>query len=177
MRLRFRTARPDDVREVASLHVASWRDAYRGILDDDFLDGALPDFAARQWEAVLAQPQRSATVVLAMLGTDSAGFVAILRKGAVAYVDSLHVRPGMRGAGIGRALLAFAARRMRHRGCASAELVVFAANPGAIRFYTALGASIGPEEPSPSFGPGVPQHRCTWPDIGALISACGLPER
>lgn len=177
MRLRMRTAKPGDMAEVAALHLASWRDAYRGILADEFLDGALAPLLARRWEERLSPPQRAMAVVLAALGGEAAGFVAILRRGATAHVDSLHVRPGLRGAGVGRALLGFAARRMRHRGCTAAEFEVLAANQGAIRFSATLGALIGPEEPGAAFGQAVAIRRCTWPDIGTLIAAADGPAR
>ena len=39
----IRAARPDDAPAVAMLHANSWRSAYRGILRDEFLDGALDE--------------------------------------------------------------------------------------------------------------------------------------
>lgn len=177
MRLRLRTATAGDAPEVTALHVASWRDAYRGMLPDDFLDTGLEPEAARHWQQLLGVPRRSVVVVLAMLGAGPAGFVAMLRRDLTAHVENLHVRPGLRGAGIGRALLAHAARRMHHRGCRDVALDVFARNAGAIRFCTALGAVIGPEEPGLAFGQPVLQRRCAWPDIGLLVAATGAPAR
>lgn len=173
MRLRLRTARAGDAPEVTALQVVSWRDAYRGILDDAFLDAALEPAVAAYWQERLATPQRSLVVVLAMLGGEAAGFVAIERRNGSAHIDNLHVRPGLRGAGIGRALLGFALRRMLHRGCHAADLLVFARNTGAIRFYTALGALVGPEQEGETFGQPVSERRCAWSDIGILITACG----
>jgi len=173
VRLRLRTARAGDAPEVTALQVASWRNAFRGILDDAFLDEALEPAVAAHWQAQLATPQRALVVVLAMLGGEAAGFVAVLRRDGSAHIDNLHVRPGLRRAGIGRALLGFAARRMLHRGCRAADLLVFAQNTGAIGFYTALGAVVGPEEAGETFGQRVPQRRCAWPDIGTLIAASG----
>jgi ribosomal protein S18 acetylase RimI-like enzyme len=168
VRLRLRTVRAGDAPEVTALQVASWRDAYRGILD-----GPLEPAAAAHWQERLATPQRSLVVVLAMLGGEAAGFVAVLRRDGSARIDNLHVRPGLRGAGIGRALLGFAARRMVHRGCHAADMLVFARNTGAIRFCTALGAIVGPEQQGETFGQQVSQRRCAWSDLGALIAAVG----
>jgi ribosomal protein S18 acetylase RimI-like enzyme len=67
---------------------------------------------------------------------------------------------------------------MAERGCTTADLMVFAANPGAIRFYRALGAVVGPEEAGVAFGQDVTECRCAWPDIAALANAArSLPAR
>ncbi len=171
MALRVRSARPADAPAIAALHLASWRDAYRGVLDDGFLDGPLAGLLSQRWAEALAAPRREGLVAIAALAGEVAGFIAILRRGTVAYVDNLHVRPGLRGAGIGRLLLGFGASRMRERGCTAAELTVFAQNDGALRFYERLGAMTGPEQVGETFGQKVMERRCAWPDIGALVEA------
>lgn len=176
MALRLRTAQAGDAAEVAALHVASWRDAYRGVLDDAFLDGAMAEAMAQHWEQRLAVPRQPGTVILATVAGELAGFVAVLRRGRTAYVDNLHVRPGLRGAGVGRVLLRHAAQRMQRRGCTEAELTVFAQNIGALRFYRALGASVGEEAPGETFGQVVVERRCAWADIAALIAATEAPK-
>jgi ribosomal protein S18 acetylase RimI-like enzyme len=158
------------------LHVASWRDAYRGVLDDAFLDGPMAGLMARHWQEALAVRRRPGVVMMATAGGDPVGFAAAWREGTNAHIDNLHVRPGMRGAGIGRALLGFAAGRMQGQGCATADLSVLAGNTGAIRFYRTLGASVGPEEPGTVFGQTVAERRCSWPDIGALAAAASRPK-
>uniref|UniRef100_UPI0022EB1AAD GNAT family N-acetyltransferase n=1 Tax=Falsiroseomonas oryzae TaxID=2766473 RepID=UPI0022EB1AAD len=169
--LRLRSAGPADAAALAALHLASWRDAYRGVLDDAFLDGPLEAILAAHWPAMLAPPRRQGAVVLASIAGEPAGFVAVWRYGRVAHIDNLHVRPGLRGAGIGRALLVHALRRMQARGCVAADLLVFARNAGALRFYRALGAEVGPEHLGETFGQRVAEHRCAWADIAALIAA------
>lgn len=37
--VRYRVAHPADADAIAGLHAASWRENYRGILSDAFLDG------------------------------------------------------------------------------------------------------------------------------------------
>lgn len=173
MALRLRPAQAADAAAVAALHCASWRDAYRGVLEDAFLDGPLAALMDRHWAERLALPRPAATVLIGELAGAMVGFVAVLPDGPAALVDNLHVRPGLRGAGIGRRLLGEAARRARVRGFTSAWLAVFAGNADAIRFYAALGAEIGPEQPGETFGQAVLERRCAWPDIATLIAAAG----
>jgi ribosomal protein S18 acetylase RimI-like enzyme len=174
--LQLRAAREEDAATIAALHLASWRDAHRGILDDAFLDGPAETVMAEHWHAALAHRPMRYLVLLASIGAEATGFVAARRRGVTALVDNLHVRPGLRGAGIGRTLLGAVARRMRSRGCVGVELGVFAANIPAIRFYGALGARIGPEEAGETFGQSVPERRCTWPEIDQLIQAAAEPK-
>jgi len=174
--LKLRAAREGDAAAIAALHLASWRDAYRGILDDAFLEGPAETVMAGHWETALARRPMPGVVLLASMGTEAAGFVAAWRQGVTALVDNLHVRPGLRGAGIGRTLLGAVARRMRARGCTGAEVSVFAANIDAIRFYGALGARIGPEEMGETFGQRVHERRCSWPEIDLLIQIAAEPK-
>jgi ribosomal protein S18 acetylase RimI-like enzyme len=168
--VRLRAAREGDAAPIAALHLASWQDAYRGVLDDAVLDGTAPGELARHWDATLPLAVPGA-VILAFRDSALAAFVAAYVQGATAYVDNLHVAPGLRGGGIGRVLLGLAARRLRRLGCTRAELLVFAANTDAIRFYRALGAEIGVEQACEVHGHRVLERRCTWPDLATLIAA------
>ena len=170
MALRLRSAKGEDAATVASLHLASWRDACRGFLEDEFLDGPAAELIPAHWNRALSRKPLPGVVVLATVSGEAAGFIAIWRRGPVALIDNLHVRPGMRRAGIGRTLLSHAARRMCNRGCKRAELMVFSANAGAIRFYQSLGAEIGDEQAGESFGQKVTERRCSWPEIEQLIT-------
>jgi ribosomal protein S18 acetylase RimI-like enzyme len=169
MALRLRSARAADAAIVAALHLASWRDTYRGMLGDEFLDGEAPRAFPLHWDATLARRPLPGLVMLATVSGDAAGFVAVWRRGEVALVDNLHVRPGLRSAGIGRTLLLHAAARMHRRGCRCAELSVFSGNARALRFYAALGAEIGEDRPGETFGQKVTERRCAWPAIERLI--------
>ena len=57
------------------------------------------------------------------------------------YLEDLYVRPGVRGRGAGKALLAHLARRCASEGLARLEWSVLDWNAPAIAFYDSLGAS------------------------------------
>jgi ribosomal protein S18 acetylase RimI-like enzyme len=158
---------------IAALHIASWRDSYRGVLPDDFLADPIETALKAHWRATLAGRRPPGAVIVAMAGRHMAGFVAAWREGLNCHVDALHVRPGMRNAGIGRALLGFAAQRLREQGAVSADLWVFAANTGATRFYLSLGAEVSAPVMREAFGQPVQERRMAWPDITTLIAGCG----
>jgi GNAT superfamily N-acetyltransferase len=56
------------------------------------------------------------------------------------YLEDLFVRPGARGRGIGKGLLAWLARTALERGCARLDWSVLDWNEPSIRFYHSLGA-------------------------------------
>jgi GNAT superfamily N-acetyltransferase len=57
------------------------------------------------------------------------------------YLEDLYVRPGLRGGGIGKALLAHLARRCAAEGLARLEWSVLDWNVPAITFYDSIGAA------------------------------------
>jgi ribosomal protein S18 acetylase RimI-like enzyme len=173
MALVVRSARPADWAAIAELHVASWRDAYRGLMPPDFLAGPVERELTRQWRETLGTRRRAGAVMLAVASREVAGFVAAWQEGSICHIDHLHVRPGLRGAGIGRRLLGAAARRLRDQGARSADLWVFAANHGALRFYHRLGGQVGPVVERETFGQALPERCVTWSSIGPLLKACG----
>ena len=61
------------------------------------------------------------------------------------YLEDLYVKPGHRGAGIGKALLTKLAALALERNCGRFEWSVLDWNENAIRFYEGMGATVMPE--------------------------------
>jgi ribosomal protein S18 acetylase RimI-like enzyme len=131
-----------DVPEVAALKVRSWDDAYRPLVGSAVVDQLLDvdehhsaiqrDLGKRNAFMLVAEAQEGEIVGFALSHLD---------EGGEPFLESLHVRPGLRGTGIGAALLRATARRWSSRGFGSMSLHVVAANVGARRFYERLGAA------------------------------------
>lgn len=173
MPLLLRTARAADAGGICALHLQSVRDAYAGMLDAAFLTEPIEAVLAAHWQDLLRGRKRPGQVLMAVTGHQVNGFAAATLEGVSCRIGSLHVRPEMRGGGIGRSLLGTLAQRLRQQGAGRAELWVFAANEGAIRFYRRLGGQLGAAEMREAFGQPVSERRILWPDIAALIRACG----
>jgi ribosomal protein S18 acetylase RimI-like enzyme len=142
-RLSLRLVTALDAGLVASLHAASWRSAYRGILSDTYLSGDVLLERQRAWQQRLAQTDDAEFGVLASREGVAVGFVYLMRNVHPVFgslVDNLHVAAEARSAGIGPQLLAAAADGIIERGWDTrAHLWVWDANARARAFYARMG--------------------------------------
>jgi ribosomal protein S18 acetylase RimI-like enzyme len=140
--LRFRPASGDDAARIAALHADSWRRHYRGAYSDSFLDGDLLSDRRTVWEARLAAPAGTRTVI-AENDARLAGFVHIVLDEDPVWgslVDNLHVAVDQHRSGIGRRLMGFASQAVISAARDDAMyLWVLRQNVAAQGFYRALG--------------------------------------
>ncbi len=173
--LAFRDAAPADAEAIAELHVESWRSAYRGILPDAYLDSDVETERRTHWEQTLLKLQARDAILLAERGAELIGFISVYwgkEPGFDAYLDNLHVRPGIRGGGLGRKLLVAALERLIASGARNLCLWVFDDNEGAVRLYQRLGGNLT-ERGFDDIGGGKAAHtRAEWHDLPALLDAC-----
>lgn len=172
----YREATAADAPAVAALHAASWRAAYRGILSDEFLDSGADGERLAFWHRQLARPSGDRCVLLAEEEGTLIGLACVLANADPrwgSFLDNLHVRPDLRGRGLGRALLRQAAAwvERRHPGVPF-HLWVYEKNEPARRFYERLGAVVAERavKEAPGGGTVVALH-CVWPDVEALLAA------
>lgn len=137
----------DDAPAIAALHIESWRSAYRGLLPDDFLDGPVVEDRVRLWNARMPAPDLHRRLVLKAVADGAlVGFVCVLLDEEPAWgalLDNLHVKPELRGLGIGRRLF----REARDWVSVAApgqrmHLTVIEGNLEARRFYDRHGGAI-----------------------------------
>ncbi len=145
-----RWAAATDAHDVALVHVASWRVAYRGLLPDDMLDQLSVDSRAESWRRWLSRSLSgeptdgeagpSHRLIVAHEGHEVLGWVgfgggrdaADAHRGELAglYVHSDHWKRG-----VGSTLLARAEKELRLDGWKQSYLWVLAGNDRAITFY------------------------------------------
>jgi GNAT superfamily N-acetyltransferase len=170
----FRSATLADSQRIASLHTDSWRDAYRGILPDAYLDGAMAEDRASFWQVRLASSDADRRYVLLTEGEEGlVGFVCTLLDEEPlwgACLDNLHVLPKFKGHGLGRQLFSRAAQWVMSKEPGwLMHLWVFEANYSARRFYEALGGEVVEHlsKQTPA-GIKIASLRYVWRDLGAL---------
>jgi steroid delta-isomerase-like uncharacterized protein len=166
----IRRATPDDVQAIAKLHAESWRSAYRGSLSDEYLDGQVYADRLSLWSAKFSSPDSDLfLVLLASRDAEPAGFVcAVLDEDETwgALLDNLHVLPAWKGRGLGRKLMADAAKWVAGRRPGSPlHLWVIEGNEEARSFYERLGGrSLDRKLWNAPDGRGVALLRYVWND-------------
>lgn len=139
----LRPVTASDARLLAELHIESWRVAYRGLLRDDYLDGDIEPERIAVWSQRL---QALAPTHFGFVAEDDGhpvGFAFLYGAHDTQWgtlLDNLHVRPALRGGGIGRLLLeASAAETARRYPGAPLHLFVYEENASARAFYARMG--------------------------------------
>lgn len=132
-------------RLIASLHAASWRNTYRGIFPQAYLDDEVEAERLQHWKMRVIElahgngmGEGNGEIFLASISGEPAGFLCIesgAEKEWGAFVDNLHVLPHLRGANIGAQLLACGEVWALSHGHRQLYLWVFEENRAARRFY------------------------------------------
>ena len=140
--LHFRIAAFTDWQLIAQLHVESWQSAYQGLLPDEYLQDRLEADRAAHWQVRLGQLLAAGgCAAIVERNHQISGFVCVEspdQDGSV-LVDNLHVKPQLKGRGVGTALLEFAACWAKERDAIGMHLFVLEQNTSARAFYAALG--------------------------------------
>jgi ribosomal protein S18 acetylase RimI-like enzyme len=140
----IRVATHADVRAMAEVFIAAWRDGYRGVVPDGVIDALDVDGVIAMLSPGFDDDDR--TTVVATMPANGApraeSIIGFARFGAdreVAdggYLASLYVDPAAAGRGVGQALLRYALDALAGR---DVTLWVFAANERARRLYERAG--------------------------------------
>jgi ribosomal protein S18 acetylase RimI-like enzyme len=147
--MRVEPAAPEDARAIATVHVASWKRAYKDLLPAEYL----ASLSVAQREAVWRESleKKSPLLLVARGNGEVAGFVAYgpsRDAGAPASraeVWALYLAPTAWSRGVGRMLWLAARERILLQGFDTISLWVIAANERAIRFYLAAGFKPEPD--------------------------------
>ena len=137
-----RPAASPDAPEIAAVHVATWRDAYAGLLPGDFLAGLVVEEWAERWRGRFAATVPGTFTLVFESDGRVRGFVSggPDRHGYPGgEVFAIYVDPRCQGLGAGRRLLSAAVLRLAEARFTEAGLWVLAGNRSARGFYEAQG--------------------------------------
>ena len=130
----IRSATLADIQAIAEFQTACWREAYRGLVPDAYLDGVSVGDRAFRWRERLVSGSRQ--IAVGWAGEDVAGVVSWgpAEDGEPALeLKTLYVGEQHRGGGLAATLTLTAL------GDRAAQLWVFEQNPRAQAFYRKLG--------------------------------------
>ena len=170
----YREAISEDAESIAQLHSLSWQQNYKGIWNDEFLNGPVVENRWYVWQNRLKQPPSNQYVVIAETEKTICGFACVYTNDDPIWgtlLDNLHVRKELKGHGIGSALIKSVARWSYQKSPDSGfYLWVLAKNMAAQRFYQNLGGInhelVSLKNPDGNFSD---CYRYVWTDVKTLL--------
>src|SRR5437763_1209075 len=142
----IRTARLEDARAIAAIHVRAWQSAYRGIIPSAFLDDLSIDQRENVWRQQLVRGDT--TILLAEENEQALGWAQVARSrdadaGSVTgELYAMHVAPEHWRHGVGQQLWREGTVHLRRSGFAEVTLWVLRDNAGACAFYRSNGFAV-----------------------------------
>ena len=147
----IRRAGDDDVREIAEIHVRSWRAAYRSILPSALLEGLSVTEREGSWRPIVRGGGEAWLTLVAERDKQLLGFCSVATPSQdpsagerTAEVGALYVDPGSWRKGAGRAMMSVALKDLREQGLREVFLWVLPENLAALDFYRRLGFELQP---------------------------------
>jgi len=167
----IRPAEPADARALAEVHVAAWRESYRGLMPDAAIEAKSVADREAQWLRTLTTDRPGADVLVAeaaegaIVGFVSAGPQRDPGLGTIGEIYAIYVLRAHQGRGIGRALFQAATRALLSRGIDSVGLWVLEGNDPASRFYERQGGRPGGTDEEEVGGVRLLHRAWIWPDL------------
>ncbi len=107
--LNIREAKPEDAAQIAEVHIKSWRQAYKGVVHQSYLDNGLDiNERTKRWREGLSESRKG--TFLAFNGAALAGFATVGQSRDDGYSEygelyAIYLDPDYFGKGVGKALL------------------------------------------------------------------------
>ena len=137
----IRHARPGDAGEIAQVHDASWRDAYRGVIPGVELERMIARRGPNWWHTAIL---RGTGLLVLESDEEIVGYSTYGRNRVPSMPYSgesfeLYLQPEHQGLGLGRRLFTAARRELAEHGYLSTIVWALADNDKALAFYRSLG--------------------------------------
>ncbi len=142
----LREAGLQDIPAIVAVQARSWRESYRGLVDDDFLEAIPMQKWIESWRTHFFGARRDTRAFVAedggrIIGFSGAGAADGVEGlgDAVAELHTIYMDAAYYGQGIGRRLMEAALDHLRQQGFTEVVLWVLEGNHRARRFYEAGG--------------------------------------
>ena len=172
--IEFRPAVFDDHTNIAKLHADNWRQFYRGILSDHYLNHEVEAERLTTWRERMKNPPENQYISLATSGDQLVGFCCIYLDDDPDFgtlIDNFHVCPDMQRSGIGKRLFRQSAQIiLDHAKSKKLYLWVFESNKNARSVYEKLNGTLF-ETVNKKHEDGTVARVCrfTWPDASLFL--------
>jgi ribosomal protein S18 acetylase RimI-like enzyme len=140
----IRNARSFDAAEIAEVHDAAWRDAYRGIIPGRELEKMIARRGPQWWRSAI---QRGTRLVVLDFDESIGGYASYGRNRVSSLphageIFELYLAPEFQGLGFGRRMFEAARQDLAEHGYDSCVVWALADNDRALEFYKKLGGKI-----------------------------------
>ena len=172
--IKLRQAQFFDHAAIAKLHAESWRQNYRGILSDEYLDNEVEKDRLDTWYRRLKSPGENQLVTMAILDETIAGFCCVFLNDDPVFgslIDNLHVSINLQKSGIGKMLVKDCAKSICSKaGNKKMYLWVYESNKNARIAYERLGGTnFETTEKKNEDGTISKTCRYIWDDVSKLL--------
>jgi GNAT superfamily N-acetyltransferase len=174
----IRLATPDDAPALGSMHVASWRETYSGLLPDKMLSSLSVEARAAAWAKIMQEPatEHSTVVYLAehegtIIAFGSCGpqrTESLKDKGYDGEVSAIYVLREFQKRKIGTRLLRVMSSDLQRRGFNAAALWVLRDNLRARHFYARFDGKVITEREDVRDGTVLVELAYGWPNLKEL---------
>lgn len=164
---------------LGALHVASWYEAYTGIMPDEMLAVSSVETRTEMWRKIIANREAfgCAGVFIAEDNSHLIGFGSCGRQRDQApataelggEIMALYVLRSHQKRGVGSAIMAAMAECLSDQGYETASLWVLRDNAPARAFYESLGGTIIGEKMDERFGGLLVEIAYGWSDLSRLV--------
>ncbi len=174
--VRIRRATVDDAVAIARVRVDTWRNTYRGIIPQGYLDAMTVEGSATLWDKALSAGHERSQVFVAEDAEGVMGFAAGIvlpepKHGYDGELAAVYLLPRYQRMGLGAKLVGITADALGARGVAGMIAWVITGNKGARAFYEALDATPVVEQPFEWDGMDLMETGYGWNDLPALAEA------
>ena len=160
----YRLASPADIPAAAAVHIESCLDIYRPIAPEAVESGRLEASLRAIWaeetlpggDFIVLAEEAGKVIGLSTVRPD---------RYETPYIDHFHVRPALKGRGVGKGLMKATFAEMRRRSLSSVWLDVASGNDAALAFYRAMGGVSGESVTGDLFGTPVPAIVIRWASL------------
>jgi ribosomal protein S18 acetylase RimI-like enzyme len=139
----IRWAQLEDAQELGFVHSEAYRNAYQGIIPDEYLNQVTPNVREKYFHNALIQGTER--IAIALNDKKAVGCMVLKvcdDEGLKKYsgeISAIYLLQNYRGNGIGKQLLNWGIERLKDSGFIMAVLWVLKENQNAIRFYEKQG--------------------------------------
>lgn len=121
--IEIRWAQLEDIQDLSLVYSEAYRNAYQGIIPDEYLNQVIPEVREEYFYTALTQGEERV---------------------AIAFIDNgkitaIYLLQNYRGIGLGKTLLQWGIEKLKAFGCTTVAIWVLRENPNAIRFYEKQG--------------------------------------